>query len=345
MKFLLATYEYPPDLGGIASYLGGLFGALPKDDVKVLKLRMPRARLAWLWQLPRLWLASRRVDAVVVSHVLPLGTSAMALGKPYAVIVHGLDLRNAAARPRKKALASRVLKRAKLLVANSRATAGELAVFGIEPASALVLTPCPDPELERLGLEFDARAKYGLEGKKVLLSVGRFVARKGFDRLIRLLSELRKACGDVVLVIAGAGAEEGRLRSEAALSGMEPHVRFVIAPDRATLASLYRAADVFALAVRRSEQDVEGFGLVFLEAALFGVPSVGTRVGGVPEAIEDERTGLLADPESEGDLYAKIRRLLLDRDDAARLGRAARERVLSDFQWAERAARLTERLT
>lgn len=345
MKLLLATYEYPPDLGGVASYLGGLFGAMPEDSVKVLRLKMPKRPFGWLWQLPRLWLASRGVDAVAVSHVLPLGTAAALLGKPYVVIVHGLDLRSAAGQPRKRALAARVLKGAKLVVANSRATAADLERFDIDPASALISTPCPDLTLERAGLTVDARAKYDLDGKKVLLSVGRFVPRKGFDRLIRLLPELRKTCGEVLLVIAGAGQEEGRLRSEAALAGVEAHVRFVIAPDRETLAALYRAADVFALAVRKSADDIEGFGIVFLEAGLFGVPSVGTRVGGVPEAIEDGRTGLLADPESESDLFAKLRRLLADPDDAAHLGRTARTRVFSGFLWRTRAEALLKRLT
>ncbi len=345
MRLLLATYEYPPDKGGIASYLGGLFGAMPEHDVRVLKLRIPARRLGWLLQLPKLWIASRWADAVVVSHVLPLGTAAALIGKPYAVIVHGLDLRAAAAQPRKRPTAARVLKAAKLIVANSRATADELAGFGVDPASALVVTPCPDPELERKGLGIDAREIFDLSGKKVLLSVGRLVGRKGFDRLVRLLPELRKACEDVVLVIAGAGPEEGRLRSEAALSGMEPYVRFVIGPDQETLAALYRAADVFALAVRASKGDVEGFGIVFLEAALFGVPSVGSRVGGVPEAIVDGRTGLLTDPDSESDLHEKLRRLLNDADGATRLGAAARARALEDFRWPERAARLIERLS
>lgn len=343
MKILLATYDYPPDLGGVAAYLGGLFGTLPKGSVTVLKLRLPAGRFGWLFQLPKLWLAARRADVVAVSHVLPLGTAAALLGKPYAVIVHGLDLRAAAARPRKKRLAARVLSGAELVVANSRATAQELAAFGLDPASALVLTPCPDVALEADGAEA-LGGKSGLEGRKVLLAVGRLVPRKGFDRLIRLLPELRRACGDVVLVIAGAGPEEAHLREEAARSPAGPYVRFVIAPDRARLASLYRAADVFALPVRASKDDFEGFGIVFLEAALFGLPSVGTRVDGVLEAVEDGVTGLLADPESEDDLREKIEKLLSDPDAAARLGQAGRARVLSGFRWDERAARFIERL-
>jgi len=336
MKLLLATYEYPPDLGGVAAYLSGLFGAIP--ETRVIRFRLPKFPLGWLWHLPKLALAARTAGAVVVSHLLPLGTAAMLIGKPYVVIVHGLDLRSAAAHPRRKMLASRVLKGAKLVVANSRATAAELAVFGIEPSSALILTPGVDLSLEKEALEI------GIEGEKILLSVGRFVPRKGFDRLISLLPELRRACGDVTLVIAGAGPEEGRLRQDAVRDGVDAHVRFVIAPGRGTLAALYRAADVFALAVREKKDDLEGFGIVLLEAALFGVPVVSTRVGGIPEAVEDGATGLLVDPESESGLFEALKRLLNGDAEARRLGEAGRARIMRDFAWERRASELMKRL-
>jgi len=336
MKLLLATYEYPPDLGGVSAYLGGLFSAIP--DVRVRRFRLPKLPLAWLWHLPKLWLAARKADAVVVSHVLPLGTAAMLVGKPYVVIVHGLDLRAAAAHPRKKKLAARVLKGAKLVVANSKATAAELAGFGLDPSDALVITPAVDPTFGSDALDL------GLEEGKIVLSVGRLVPRKGFDRLIRLLPELRKACGDVRLVIAGDGPEEARLRQDAVRDGVDAYVRFLIAPERMTLASLYQAADVFALAVRASKDDVEGFGIVLLEAALFGLPVVSTRVGGVPEAVQDGATGLLVDPDSEGELFEALKRLLNDADAARRFGEAGRARVLRDFTWESRAQAFMKRL-
>lgn len=336
MRLLLATYEYPPDLGGVAAYLGGLFGAM--KDARILKLRMPTRPLGWLWHLPRLWFAARKADLVVISHVLPLGTAAKLVGKPYAVIVHGLDLRSAAAHPRKKALAARVLKDAKLVVANSAATASELPGFGIDPASVLILTPGVDPAFASDTLDL------GLEGEKVILAAGRLVGRKGFDRLIRLLPELRKAVGDVRLVIAGAGPEEERLRRDAVLGGVDASVKFVIAPERVTLASLYKEADLFALAVRRSEKDVEGFGIVFLEAALFGLPVVSTRTGGIPEAVQDDVTGTLVDPDSDGELFEALKKLLTDGDAARRMGEAGRARVLREFGWASRAEAFLTRL-
>lgn len=335
MKTLLVTYEYPPDLGGIASYLGGLFSAM--ENVTVLKLKQPTAPLAWLLDLPKIFRASRTADVVVVSHLLPLGTSAMVLGKPYVVIVHGLDLRLAR---RKKMLASRVLKKAKRVVANSLSTAKALPEFGVKTENALVLTPAIDASWESYASKSQTQ---GLQ--KTVLAVGRFVPRKGLDRLIRMLPKLREACGDVILLLAGSGAEEERLRAQAEKLGMASHVKFIIAPDQATLAAQYWVCDAFALPARDSKDDVEGFGIVFLEAALFGKPIVAMRTGGTPEAILDGVTGLLADPLSEQDFLEKLIRVLNEPETAARLGMAARERVLRDFQWKDRAALLKKKLS
>ncbi len=337
MNVLLATYEYPPDVGGVANYLGGLFGAIP--NARVLKLRQPKMPFAWILDLPKLWRAAKAADIIVVSHLLPLGTAAMLLGKPYVVIVHGLDLRLA---KRKKVLASRVLTKAKLVVANSRSTASELPMFGLAADSALVLTPAIDPFWETLETQASERP-HG--AGKTVLGVGRFVARKGFDRLIRLLPKLRERCGDVLLMLAGAGAEEGNLRMEAEKAGVLAHVKFMIAPDLPTLAAQYWATDVFALPARESKDDVEGFGIVFLEAALFGKPVVAMRTGGTPEAVEEGVTGLLADPKSEDDFLEKLVRVLNDQELGKRLGAAGRERVLRDFRWPDRAKLLLQKLS
>lgn len=334
MRILLATYEYPPDLGGVAAYLGGLFSRVP--DVRILRLPQPRLPLAWLLRLPRLWWAARSADAVVVSHLLPLGTAAMLIGKPYAIIAHGLDLRSATAHPRRRRLAARVLKRAKLIAVNSRATASELPAFGVDSAAVLVLTPGVD--------DVAAGETTPSDGRKIVLGVGRFVKRKGFDRLIRLLPELRASCGDVELVLAGSGPEGANLHCEAERAGVAEHVRFVEAPGREELHALYRAAHVFAMPVREVPGDVEGFGIVFLEAALFGLPAVATRTGGVPEAIEDGVTGLLADPDSDADVFGALCRLLKDGDEARRFGAAGRARALREFRWDDRARLFLERL-
>jgi phosphatidylinositol alpha-1,6-mannosyltransferase len=104
------------------------------------------------------------------------------------------------------------------------------------------------------------------------------------------------------------------------------------------------ACDVFAMTPQSLGPDVEGFGIVYLEAGLFGRPAIGSRSGGVTDAVRHEETGLLVDPGDAPGLAAAIRRLRDDPDLAERLGSRGRERVLGEFGWSRQARPLIEDL-
>ena len=106
------------------------------------------------------------------------------------------------------------------------------------------------------------------------------------------------------------------------------------------LPGLYAAADVFVMPNRSDGVDFEGFGIVFLEAAASGLPSIAGNSGGAPEAVADEQTGLLVDGEDAQQLTAALRRLALSEDLRRRLGSRARERVVTEFTWHHGAIRL-----
>lgn len=350
-KVLLLTLEWPPMKGGVAEYLSGIFGALPKEKVAV-RVAPERARLplSWLLEIFPALRELRRTGAelVVVSHVLPMGTAALLLkrlsGRPYAVIVHGKDLLEASRRPQKKVLAGHVLRRAELVIANSRFTAGLAArLYGLPPDRTRVVHPCPSASALRPAGDGEIaalRRRLGLEGKKVLLSVGRLVRRKNFGAVIRLLPKLRRHCGELAYVIVGAGPEEARWRAEAKASGVGEHVVFAGEAGGGELSRYYGLADLFVAVPKESANDVEGFGIVFLEAALHGLAVVAGRTGGVPEAVLDGETGLLVAPEDENALFEALSELLRSPEKAARLGRRARERVLAEFTCAAQADRL-----
>jgi phosphatidylinositol alpha-1,6-mannosyltransferase len=113
--------------------------------------------------------------------------------------------------------------------------------------------------------------------------------------------------------------------------GLEADVVFAGAARPEDLPALYAACDVFVMASRRIGDNVEGFGIVCLEAAAAGKPVVAGRSGGVPDAIEDGVTGLLVDPESPTDIAEKISLLLRDPARRARMGEAGRQRVVREF--------------
>jgi glycosyltransferase involved in cell wall biosynthesis len=173
-----------------------------------------------------------------------------------------------------------------------------------------------------------------------ILFVGRLVKRKGVQVLLDAFARIVKEFPSSRLEIVGDGSEKNSLRSHTATLGIEDKVRFwgeLVGPP---LHSLFSRADVFAMPSASSEDDVEGFGTVFLEAGLHGKPSVGTHSGGIPEAIVDGVTGFII---SEGDpslLASKLRVLLKDKRLRSEMGERARRRVLGSFDNAKAVDRL-----
>lgn len=323
---ILLSSDLPPARGGVARYNAAILTALAPDITPI------PARLTPWWPLmvPRVLL--QFTSLLLVSEILPWGTVAWLarkLGGPrYAVIVHGLDLRNAARIPRKHRLARRVLRGAHHIIANSAYTASLAREIGAPPDRITVIPPPIGitPSLAQPAQTPDVRCTHNLEHARIVLSVGRLIARKGFDTLIRAMAMVQKTHPRAVLAIIGDGPERQRLQALAQREQIA--VRFLGALDDATTAAWYRACDLFSLLPRElPNNDIEGFGIVYLEAAAFGKPSVGTPSGGVPEAVLDNETGLLVQPNDPAAAAAAITRLLSDRTLAERLTTAAHTRA------------------
>jgi phosphatidylinositol alpha-1,6-mannosyltransferase len=178
----------------------------------------------------------------------------------------------------------------------------------------------------------------------VVLCVGRLVERKGQDVLIRSLPQVAAAVPEVLCVLAGSGADRSRLEELARDLGVADRVCFLGFVPETELPGCYAAADVFAMPSRYlpSAGDVEGFGIVFLEANAAGVPVVGGRSGGVEEAVRDGYTGLLVDPEDPAAVAGALTRLLQDEGLRRQLGAQGRERARLDFDRRQRARHLWE---
>ena len=188
----------------------------------------------------------------------------------------------------------------------------------------------------------EARAHFGIpDDAELVVSISRLVPRKGFDTAIRAAALLRPTRPDLVLAIAGGGRDEARLRQLANQLGAP--VRFLGRVSNADLPRLYACADVYAMLCRDrwGGLEQEGFGIVFLEAAACGVPQVGGSSGGAAEAIDDGTTGIVVSrPEEPRDVAAAIGSLLDDPAMAQRMGRAGRERAVTDFSYDVLAHRL-----
>jgi phosphatidylinositol alpha-1,6-mannosyltransferase len=155
----------------------------------------------------------------------------------------------------------------------------------------------------------------GAEEVFVCLSLSRLVPRKGIDRVIQATALVVKQRKNFLYCIGGAGPDLARLRRLSAEHGVQKHVHFLGRVSDADLGACYANADLFVLPSRASIEppDVEGFGIVFLEAAACGTPSLGGTSGGIPEAVLDRETGFLVDPLDPEAIAEKILELMSDR--------------------------------
>jgi glycosyltransferase involved in cell wall biosynthesis len=179
---------------------------------------------------------------------------------------------------------------------------------------------------------------------ETILSVGRLVARKGFDRTLEAVALLTSEFPALRYVIVGSGPQRDELARRAGELGIADRVTFRGKVTDDELRDAYAQAWVFALPVRRVDDDVEGFGLVYLEAAMARLPSVGGRDSGAVDAIVDGETGFLVDGNDAAAVADALRRALRDPATSLAMGRRAHERALT-FTWERTVAEILEALT
>jgi len=369
MKALLVTQDFPPTPGGESTWYAAICAELPPDGVLVLAPRVPGDRAvdaalpyrvirrwtpAWPYPLCRLLqialfsayaakiVRRERVATVHVAHLYlgPVGAVLRRLcGTPYVLYLHGGEMAPFMRWRVVRGAVRAIIAGASRVVVNSAFTRRHYAALGVEHPRTEILTIGVDTERFRPDLDArGVRARHGLDGARVILTVGRLVERKGHDMVIRALARVRDAVGPVRYVIVGTGPEQARLASLARECGCAGDVVFVGRVADSELPQYYAACDVFVMPSRALPQrdGVEGFGIVFLEAGACGKPVVGGRSGGIADAVLDGQTGVLVDPTSVDDVAAALTRILLDRAENERLGRAGRSRAEQlELAWRE----------
>lgn len=345
-KTLLLTLEYPPARGGVARYYDGLVNHWPEPVTVVSE----KSELFWwLWPkwLPLLWRMAKRVkkegfEMIWVGQVLPLGYAALWLKKryktPYAVFTHGMDILLPQASWWKKGWLKRILGQATVVVANSEFTKKELLKLGVSEEKIVIVYPCPSLPMEHETHNMEQSTE------RIILSVGRLVKRKGFDKVIKIMPRLLKRIPNLKYVIIGNGPELQSLESGIMNYELGNTVSILTEVDDSELIQWYQRANVFAMPCEQLGADVEGFGLVFLEAAGFGLPMVVGRSGGAPEATQHGYGGFVIDPNSEDELYQALLKILTDNSFAARLGKYGQGWVKKNFEWASEIEKLVEKI-
>lgn len=379
-SLLISSVYFPPQVGGIARIMECLATALGPERLSCLtgvrggadtvgpagprvyrrpalfsNRPKPVRALAWAATVGPILLRERpKAILLATADDSPYGLRFRRwLHLPYVIYAHGneiLGMLAAGGTLREKAWRAQLLQRASRIVAVSRFTASLVERAGVGPDRITVIYPGCD--LTRFGvrppdLELRRRVLGARHRDRVILTTGNLVARKGHDLVIQALARLRHEIPDVTYLIVGDGPFSADLHALTDTLGVRDRVVFAGRVSDADLPAMYSLGDVFIMASRerREEHDVEGFGLVYLEAGACGKPVIGGRSGGVPEAVVDGVTGLLVDPADPEDVARALKRLLTDHALAERLGRQGRERVVKEFTWARAADRMNDVLT
>ncbi|MAE64043.1 MAG: hypothetical protein CMJ18_07185 [Phycisphaeraceae bacterium] len=286
------------------------------------------------------------------THVLPEVFSLLPLcwGRRRCRIVcyaHGEEITACESSRQLRFMMRRAYARVDVLLANSRYTA-DLAAQYVPDERIHIVHPGVDTD------EFEAadeagrawRRQHGYEDRFVVLTVGRLDPRKNQAAVLEATRRLAERFPEILYVVAGEGRELDRLRESAEDPALAGRVIFTGPVDGALKRALFGACDVFAMPAIRDGTDVEGFGIVFLEAGACGKPVIAGRVGGQADAVEDDRTGLIVDGTDHAAVTDALARLRGDADLRRRCGAEGRARAL-DHRWSrvvERTVGIVETL-
>jgi phosphatidyl-myo-inositol dimannoside synthase len=343
---LIPAYDFKPLLGGVANYGHELAVQFSKRArVHVVSRRLPgmeefdrdlpyeitriRTPQSGLLSVPLFARTLRKLirlqppDAIFCPMWFPDGAACRwALGEapiPYSVAAHGTEvfenftsIKNSLRTLLVRKLERKVFDQADRVFPVSHYT--RKAVLEQAPGNGnkiiTVNNGVNGETFKRTAVTSAFRAKYKPHGERILLTVTRLHPYKGVDRMLESLPAIARSVPGVKYVVVGVGPDLPRLQELSARLGLEAQVSFLGRLPFSEIVELYSLADLFVLLSREELPDVEGFGLVFLEAAACGLPSVGARSGGIPEAVDEGRSGWLVDPSNTDDIAATIIDLL-----------------------------------
>lgn len=327
-ELLVITELYLPTKGGTAVWFDEVYRRFGGKEVHILtaetegsqshdqnhpntihRLRLKRYRFLFpesLWMYVKLFITAFSIaykykpSQIHAGRVLPEGMIALVvarlLRRKCLVYAHGEEITTW-----KQALKYKVMRfvyaHADHVIANSAFTFNELIKLGINKEKITIISPGVDTERFRPGLECaDLRARCGVTEKgRLILSVGRLSRRKGFDQVIKALPALLDENLDVHYALIGVGEDAQYLLNLAETSDVSKRVHFLGHVSMEDLPRWYNAADVFAMPNREINGDTEGFGMVFLEAAACGTPSVAGIAGGTGDAVIEGVSGKRVD--------------------------------------------------
>jgi phosphatidylinositol alpha-1,6-mannosyltransferase len=364
-KILCITNDFGPRAGGIETFIIGLIERLPKNSVVVYtssqsgsaefdrawsdnfgvevirdrsKILLPTLRVS---KKVRSLLQEREISTVFFGAAAPLGLLSQGLRKAGAekivAITHGHEVWWAKLWPFSWAI-RRIGKGVDVLTYLGQYTRSAIATALPASSQEKLVHLAPGIDTEHFSparKNPKIRRELGLEDKKVIVSVGRLVHRKGQDFLIDSLPIIAQKVPNVHLLLVGEGPYRAELEKRSKTLGVRDQITFIGRIQNAELPEYICAGDIFAMPSRSrlAGLEVEGLGIVYLEASACGLPVIGGTSGGAPDAVLEGETGFSVDGTSATAIAEAAIRLLGDAQFSAKLGAQGRQWIIEKWRW------------
>ena len=371
-RILLVTFEFPPKPGGVENYYYNLIKKSTQYDFVVLtlpykkasdfdtdqKFTIIREKLLYRFFYPKWFklfilikkiVSREKIDIIWVGDILPVGNACYLISKlykiPYFISTHGMDIMLPQKNKRKELIMKKVLKKSLFITTNSKYTKLELNNLNIDDTKLKIVYPAPcitdkryKVSEEDIDVELD---RHDIRDKFKLITIGRIVRRKGHKLVIKILPELLNSNPDIVYLVAGTGDYQKELEKLVIKLNLENNVIFLGKLSNKELATYYKLSDLFVMPAKNIEGDVEGFGIVYLEASSFGLPIIAGKSGGIAEGVLDNKTGILINPKNKGELGQAVLKFINDKklyNDISNQG----IKYVEEFKWSKQASYLEQ---
>ena len=205
--------------------------------------------------------------------------------------------------------------------------------LGVPEERRTVVINGTTPDLFYPSDDQNLKSEMGLKEKKIILTVTRIIHRKGVDLVIEAVNKLKDDIPDIFYVVVGDGPESEYCKKLVKKLNLDDYVHFTGKIPYEELNPFYNMCDLFVMVPRSDETEVEGFGIVYLEANACKKPVVGSNSAGIPSAILHKKTGLLVEEENVDELANALHKIITDQDYAQKLGEEGFSRVLECANW------------
>ena len=349
--YLIITRSFPPEIGGMQNLMWGLTNELSKNfmikvfadyyedhktfDEKVsfsiervggIKL-LRKYRKA---QLINEFIKENKIEGIIVDHWKSL--ELLKTNKKKICLIHSKEINHKKGTSLNKRVLE-VLNNIQIVVANSQYTKDLAIRLGVKKDKILVINPGVDKVQELNKKTLDKVDNLLKHKSPRLITVSRLDKRKNHEKIIMALRNLKQIYPSIVYICVGYGDEEENIKKLVAELGLQPQVMFFKNISNELKNSLVAKSNIFVMPSIIHKKSVEGFGIAYIEAAQYGVPSLGGKDGGASDAIDHQKTGLICDGNDLDEIYSSIN-LMLENNKYLEYGKAAKENS-SKFEWTK----------